>query len=271
MEGNLAPPVAPQPGAIVPSAAGRSRPIPIEHGIVRSIALHLGPGVAMLGFYLLVAPVVMRWGFPPILASLLTIPIIQLPWVVGYLGHASFRATGRVDVAAVIDYRTSLRAREYVGYSVALIVWGALVFQAYVAAGGPEFAGRAFAWLPEWFLNPQDFGEIVALDPARLAILIGSLLVFAGVVAPVIEEIYYRGHLLPGVSRLGFWAPLLTTALFTTAHLESPWENPARFFMVLPLVYLVWWKRSLRLGIFVHVALNTISALVLTAAVLSAR
>jgi membrane protease YdiL (CAAX protease family) len=44
-------------------------------------------------------------------------------------------------------------------------------------------------------------------------------LVLSGVVAPVVEEMYFRGYLLPRLSRLGRWAPVLNVTLFALYHL----------------------------------------------------
>jgi uncharacterized protein len=60
-------------------------------------------------------------------------------------------------------------------------------------------------------------------------------------------------------------------ALFTLYHFESPWENPARFLVVLPMASVVWARRSVRFGVVIHVLLNTLSALAVTVAVLAAR
>ena len=36
----------------------------------------------------------------------------------------------------------------------------------------------------------------------------------SGIAVPVVEELYFRGFLLPRLSRLGIWAPILEMALF---------------------------------------------------------
>jgi membrane protease YdiL (CAAX protease family) len=64
---------------------------------------------------------------------------------------------------------------------------------------------------------------------------------------------------------------LAGVALFTLYHFESPWEGPVRFAVVLPMAWAVWKLRSVRLGIVVHVALNTLSAIALALAVMGAR
>jgi uncharacterized protein len=147
----------------------------------------------------------------------------------------------------------------------------ALVFMVSEQFVTPVLVERCFSWLPGWFLRPADFDHIVAMPTRALVVFLGSLLVFAGVVAPVVEELYFRGHLLPAVERYGLWAPVITVALFTLYHVESPWESPGRFLVVLPMTLVVWHKRSVAFGVAAHVALNTLSALALTLAVFAAR
>lgn len=241
------------------------------HGLVQSIALHLGPGVAMLLFYLATAPWFVGMGFPPLFASLISIPAILVPWMLGYLAWEAKRRTGRYDILAAVFYRERMSIRQLLGFGVPLVVWGGVIFAVSQEVTAPVLANRLSSWLPDWFLNPADFDQIVAMPSAPLIVFLGSLIVFAGVVAPIVEELYFRGHLLPAVDRYGGWAPVLTVALFTLYHFESPWESPARFLAVLPMAWIVWYKRSVRFGVVIHVVLNTLSALGLTAAVIAAR
>ena len=65
-----------------------------------------------------------------------------------------------------------------------------------------------------------------------------------GLAAPVVEELYFRGYLLPRIPLSRGWAPLLNAALFSLYHLFSPWQNLARTAAVVPIAYAVSWKRS---------------------------
>jgi membrane protease YdiL (CAAX protease family) len=89
------------------------------------------------------------------------------------------------------------------------------------------------------------------------------------VIGPVVEELYFRGWLLPRMSQLGRWAPLVNVVLFSLYHLWSPWQFLSRIAGVLPFTYAVWWKRNVLLGVVVHVALNTISVITVVAIVAS--
>jgi len=89
------------------------------------------------------------------------------------------------------------------------------------------------------------------------------LLVFPinGIAAPIIEELYFRGYLMPRLSRFGNWTPLLAAALFTLYHFWQPYYWITQFLSILPLVYAVWWKRNVRLGIIIHASLNILGGL----------
>lgn len=90
--------------------------------------------------------------------------------------------------------------------------------------------------------------------------------VFAG---PMVEELYFRGYLLPRMTRYGRWAPLLNVTLFSLYHFWSPWSFLSRIAGVTPFAYAVWWKRNVYLGMAVHIALNAIGTATIIALVSS--
>ena len=88
-----------------------------------------------------------------------------------------------------------------------------------------------------------------------------------GIVGPVVEELYFRGYLLPRIAWLGRWAPVLNTVLFSLYHFFTPWANVGRIVALLPMVYTAWWKRNIYLSMAVHVLWN-LGAMMLLLAVL---
>ena len=95
--------------------------------------------------------------------------------------------------------------------SVSLSWLDALMFEAF------------FSWVPERFVIEQGLGSYPTGYP-RSALIFTLLLglVLSGGVAPVVEEMYFRGCLLPRLSRLGRWAPVLNVTLFALYHLWTP-------------------------------------------------
>lgn len=98
------------------------------------------------------------------------------------------------------------------------------------------------------------------------AYLLAISLVFTGVIGPVVEELYFRGFLLPHLSHLGKKAPILNTVLFSLYHFWTPWQFISRIGFFLPTVWVTWRTKDLRVSLWVHCLANTIvQALVLTA------
>ena len=85
---------------------------------------------------------------------------------------------------------------------------------------------------------------------------------------PIVEELYFRGHLLPRISRLGRWAPLLNVLLFSLYHFWTSLMFFSRVVLLVPMVHGVWWKRNIYLGMIAHCLLNLIGTLVLFAQLL---
>jgi uncharacterized protein len=83
-------------------------------------------------------------------------------------------------------------------------------------------------------------------------------LVINGLVAPTIEELYFRGHLLPRISRFGWWAPLINVILFSFYHFWMPWGFFSRLLLMLPLAYIAQWKKNVLLTIIAHCAINIV-------------
>ena len=63
--------------------------------------------------------------------------------------------------------------------------------------------------------------------------------------AAFVEELYFRGYLLPRIAHTKGWAPLISTVLFSLQHLFSPWQNLGRILAFLPIAYTVACKRIL--------------------------
>ena len=97
---------------------------------------------------------------------------------------------------------------------------------------------------------------------APTAVLVTLILglVVDGFINPVVEELYFRGYLLPRITRLGWLAPLMNAFLFSLQHYWQPYNFPLLFLIQLAVVYVVWWKRNIYIGMLAHSAGNIIGA-----------
>ena len=115
-----------------------------------------------------------------------------------------------------------------------------------------------FGWLPSFFdisdiyLNPGSYSMGMKITVWILG------LVFTSILGPFVEELYFRGYLLPRIDRFKYWAPLIHTILFAVYHFWSPWLIPIRIIAILPMNYLVYWKKDVKIGVVTHVLLNLI-------------
>jgi membrane protease YdiL (CAAX protease family) len=86
-------------------------------------------------------------------------------------------------------------------------------------------------------------------------------IVIDGLIAPVIEELFFRGYLLPRMAYLKHWAPIVNGTLFGLYHLWQPHNLPAIIGVGIVLSYVVWRKQNVWLGVFIHCTLNIVGAI----------
>lgn len=241
---------------------GRANAVDEQHSSVRTVVLHLLPGALITAFYAGVAPVVRSLGFPSLMAVFLAIVFVLIPFELGYLIYQA-RKNG-LSLGSVVLYREPMPRGQFVALVLGLFAWAALCSMLLYPPLDEFFIGNVFSWLPGWFFFAEDFARYSTT--ALLTTWVFGLVV-NGVAGPVVEEMYFRGYLLPRISRLGGWAPLINTVLFSLYHFFTPWQNVGRIIGLLPMVYATWWKRSIYVSMAVHV-LGNVSAMVLMLPVL---
>jgi membrane protease YdiL (CAAX protease family) len=105
-----------------------------------------------------------------------------------------------------------------------------------------------------------------------IEMLLAVYLLLSCISGPLVEELYFRGYLLPRMERYaGRWAPFLNTVLFSLYHFFSPWENLVRIAVSYPLVYTVWKKRDIRFGIWVHIIVNSVGGIIALVVIMLGR
>ena len=243
---------------------------PIEQlPVSRLLILGLGPGALGALVYVALSGPVLDAGFPPAAGLLIAIAMVIIPVELAVVVRAGRRESRGGRLLAAIPYRVPMSRRDW-----ALIAPGLLVVSivGFGLIGGLEAPLRdgVFGWLPAWFRDPLPVDQVGAFPSWAWMITLAAYFVLNVVAGPIVEELYFRGYLLPRMSRFGRWAPLLNTVLFSLYHFWSPWQFLSRLAGVAPFAYGVWWKRNVFLGMVVHIALNAIGTLTLTVLVLQA-
>jgi membrane protease YdiL (CAAX protease family) len=225
-----------------------------EHTFLQSIGLHLLPGILGAGGYFALANPVEDLGYPSILALILAGVFIITPVQLGILFYQS-RKNNKKLFGEVILYLDPLPWKDY-------LVWVPVIFLSsglIMALFGPvtKAASSMFNWLPETMVLDMGLSGIYPIN--KLITTYIFFFLFAVLIGPLTEEIYFRGYLLPRMpAKMQGWGPILHSILFAAYHLWTPWVIFARSFALLPLIYTVKYKRNLILGSIAHCLLNSI-------------
>ena len=210
---------------------------------------HFYIGVLITVFYAAVNPVMIGWGYPGLSGLLLAEILVLTP-----VGIYHMYSVG--PWKDVILFREKLPVRKMIIWSLVGIV---VIFLVYVPLFpvGLFFRTTVFSWLPEWYFNPGFGSENASL----LAKLFLAGILIDGIIAPTVEELFFRGYLLPRMSFLQKWAPVVNGALFGIYHFWQPHNLIALIVIGIILSFIVWKTRNVYLGIIIHCAINVLGAI----------
>jgi uncharacterized protein len=245
-------------------------PTPGQHSVTKSIVLHLIPGFALATFVVLTAPTFAGWGMEPFFVLFIGIGLVIAPLELGYLSLYARRTTGSWSPLAAVDYRAKLPLRRLLllGAGLAGIMLAFVVAQFMFL---DRLIAPLFAWMPEALFGMSVIEE--GADPLVGGALVAMLLtgfVFNGLVGPVTEELYFRGHLLPRIDRFGSRAPVINSLLFALYHMWTPWRWPQIFFGMLPMSWMAWRTRSVAVSMVAHIMVNFVFLVMMTLLLLEA-
>ncbi|CCF63811.1 CPBP family intramembrane glutamic endopeptidase [Nocardia cyriacigeorgica] len=239
-----------------------------RHSLPLSVALHLVPGILIVAIYLLIAePFVAAVGFPAFLGWAIALCLVLIPVLAGLLWLGR-RRNGRVSLRGVLHYtgRPVPRAK-LVAMVAALIAW--MTVSGLALAPLNNFCKGWFTWLPYANTGGSGNNNYLDLDGYSYSTLLTTMLIclpLTGIALPLIEELYFRGFLLPRIAHLGGWAPVYNTVLFALYHFWSPWVFISRVIFTFPGYWLAWRHKDIRLSIGMHVGVTTLVATSGTAA-----
>jgi membrane protease YdiL (CAAX protease family) len=221
-----------------------------KHSTTQSVILHLLPGILVGCFYLLARQPVVNTGYPSIIALILAYAFILIPIELGYLLYQGKKKTGRFTLQGIISYRNSIPWWQY-------LVWAFIIF---IAAGAivtllkPVDAflqERLFFWIPD-----INYGLDGYYSRKTLIVTYSLYFVFVAFLTPLVEELYFRGYLLPRMK--GGSATLFHSFLFAAQHVLEPWMIITRTLGFLPILFGVK-KENIYVGIIVHILCNMVN------------
>ena len=229
-----------------------------QHSLGKSIVLHFMPGVISVILTILAHPLILAMKLPPFFGLL----IVGIPAIIlchyGWLLYEARKKNGSFSMQGIVLYRERIPFWQYLVFIPLLFVL-TFVIMAIFQPLDNFLKINAFFWIPEWLYN-MDFN---ALTPGLRSISVALWVVMGVVIGPIVQEMYFRGYLLPRISRLGNGAPVLNTILFSMMHLFTPWQWISAALAFLLPSYVVYRKRNIYLGILLHCLLNIPSGLII--------
>lgn len=227
-----------------------------QHSLEKSVFLHLFPGFVFTIVYVLGVRFSVGRGVPPFFVFLSVGLLFLIPFELGYLLHQAKKRGGSFSLKRIVCYRNKIPKWQYLALPALLLGW--IFFIALVVNPPLEnvIVERFFAWIPE----PYFLESLVtqASQYSRSLLIVSAVfgIFFNGIFGPIVEELYFRSYLLPRISRLGSWSPILNSVLFSLYHFFTPWQNPLRLMALTPVFFTVWRKKNIYLGMIVHCIMN---------------
>jgi membrane protease YdiL (CAAX protease family) len=238
-----------------------------QHSPGQSIVLHLLPGAIATAVYVLTVPFFTGRSYPTITALYLPMILAVILVELGYLFFQGQKKNGSLSLDGIVNYRQHVPGWMYIVFPLLILIWGILV-TGLVSPIDNLLLDRVFKWLPDWYTLRDVLDIKTTYSHQTIVITAICALTLNGLAGPIVEELYFRGHLLPRLSRFRYWAPLLNVALFSFYHFWTPWMFFSRLILLIPMVYLVWWRRNIYMGMIAHCLLNLIGTTVLFAQLL---
>lgn len=224
-----------------------------RHSPVKSILLHLIPGILAGALFYVLAPVVRRGGYPSVMAIILAGIVVIIPFELGLLFYEK-KKRGERFLNGIVPYTRALPFWQYLVIIPGILLISAVMFR--VLEFSSVYLQSLFGWLPsDMLLNMGLDGEY---EKGKLLLTYILFLVFIVFIGPITEEFYFRGYLLPRMpAGLKGWTEITHSFLFALYHTWTPWMLFTRTFGVLPLVFAVRRKENIWLGIVAHCILNS--------------
>ncbi|GAB2520934.1 lysostaphin resistance A-like protein [Nocardia heshunensis] len=232
-----------------------------RHPLPLSILLHLVPGALIVSAYLLIAhPFVEAIHYPSLLGWAIALCLVLIPILLGLLllgrklnGHFSFQG--------VLRYTDRpLPRRKLIALALPLIAW-MMVLSVITAPLNRFFLHRFFTWVPFTDGAGSFTGFLAGNSHSTMVMAMLICLPLTGIALPLIEELYFRGFLLPRIAHLGNWAPVATTVLFSLYHFWTPWVFVSRVIFMFPGFLFAWRTKDIRVSIGMHVGVTSTMAI----------
>jgi membrane protease YdiL (CAAX protease family) len=218
----------------------------------RAVVLHLAPGAAALLVFAATAPWLAGAGLPAVWGMFAAVLLAVVPVELAVMRQWAVAHTGRATIRSIVDLGWP-RGRRLAVMLPATLAAAALA-PGLVQWSEPFLHRWMAPVLPDWWqLSPGPAGGRPAWEVS--VTLTGWLLCFV-VLGPAVEELYFRGFLLPRLPTRPAFAVATNASLFALYHLWQPSAWPTVAVFALPLAVVALRSRGVVVAAAVHGLVN---------------
>jgi membrane protease YdiL (CAAX protease family) len=225
------------------------------------ILLSLFPGLIILLIAFVLSNPFIGPNFSIYLSLMLAIVFGLIPVELGIIKHYASKENKKIFEVILFKEKTPIK-KSLLFIIIPFVIAGCIFT---ILPGYENKLWKIFDFIPDWFR--LDRINIKEMNYLKISMVLAFI--FNGFLGPIVEEIYFRGFLLPRMEKFRKLAPLINVILFSLYHFFTPWENITRILSLIPLVYSVWINKNIRLGIIIHCSLNIIGLISTTVMILS--
>ena len=231
-----------------------------KHTALQTILLHLIPGIFNLLAIFLLLPLTPLFGYAEngrLLAGELMIIVSIVPIQIGFLLFAAKKTTRTYNIFKLMPFKEKSKFVEYLLFVAIMLGW-ALSISAILPPVENGLRDSLFAFVPDHLaMRNMDFYA----TPKGLLIFAASFAILTnGIIAPITEELYFRGYLLPRIDASPMLSVIINAVLFSLYHFFSPWYFLSRILMMIPLYYWVMKRKNIRFSIIAHMIANVFTS-----------
>ena len=210
------------------------------------------PFLLSLIHHITINPLVKRLGLPHYFASFINFGIL---FELGFVIYLGLKLTGKFTLIGAVRYRELL---PWWWYPLGFVVFLVIMF----SITGAMVPVSRFLRVTIFTEMSASFGRFDAspfTEPVLNLMVFGVLIVMP--FSAVIEELYFRGILLPRMEHLGWWGPLISAVFWAITHIGEPWDIPAWILIFLPLIFFTKWKKNVYMITFINGMFNLLNAI----------
>ena len=233
---------------------------------LRALAVNFAPGVVTVALTLLLAPLAETVGLPSTVGYTIGIGLVTV-LEIWFLRRVAFRATGFRGLRGAVQLTRHLSKWRVAVYSLGFVAMTAGL--AGVLSPVSDALSDATSWLPANLSPELVSGDVATYGRVAVVLALVANWLLDAVVNPVVEEMYWKGNLMPRLPVRAALQPLVIGVLFAGEHF---WE-PADFVLValaqIAISWHAWRSRSLDVAITTHILVNTLVTATTAVAILS--